>query len=517
MKKNIYLLYTLFLSLLLLWNCKDENNSNNHKYTLKATCEQNVPDSKTILANDNNVLWSAGDALALFSGDNTINNKFDLVSGENTTSAVFSGSVSTTGAVYAFYPHSFVTGITTEKTINFSLPASQVYNSAGGFSNNLNPAAAYRTSGSESLQFLNIGGYLVVQLKVASESKTITRITVTSASKKLSGNASIAMNYTASNAVMNMASEASNSVYLDLGSGVELNTTAKKFYILLPPALYPVGDITVNITSSGGSMTKTNSGNAITITRSMITVMNVFDFTTSSSTNYIENGVDYGAGTTFTALTIGGVSGKTLTVAPVNCGYEALNYPYGKLFQWGRKQGQGGVLSPNFQDAINATVTETTVTNSAGSDNSNAAVFYKVTTPPYSWSSENSSLTWNAGSEASPTKSPNDPCPEGWRLPTKAEISALLFKALTWTTTGTHGSTININGRTIDGGGAIKSFLPTTGNRGGAGELAGRSTIGFYWTSTKEGTNANYFFLSEKNAGINTYAHSGAFAVRCVK
>ena len=37
----------------------------------------------------------------------------------------------------------------------------------------------------------------------------------------------------------------------------------------------------------------------------------------------------------------GGILIDTVLWAPVNCGYHEIDYPYGKLYQWGRKHGQG--------------------------------------------------------------------------------------------------------------------------------------------------------------------------------
>ena len=58
----------------------------------------------------------------------------------------------------------------------------------------------------------------------------------------------------------------------------------------------------------------------------------VTDSTAEATIDYVdEYGINRGKGTAI---------GSTVW-APVNCGYHEIDYPYGKLYQWGRKYGQG--------------------------------------------------------------------------------------------------------------------------------------------------------------------------------
>ncbi len=87
--------------------------------------------------------------------------------------------------------------------------------------------------------------------------------------------------------------------------------------------------------------------------------------------------------------------------------------------------------------------------------------------------------------------------PQGWRMPTQAEMQELIDKcAWKWTTkNGTPGYEVTAsNGNSI--------FLPVTGAYG-AKELTGKSTQGYYWTSTLTSTDNNYgvacqFFSTNK-------------------
>jgi uncharacterized protein (TIGR02145 family) len=121
------------------------------------------------------------------------------------------------------------------------------------------------------------------------------------------------------------------------------------------------------------------------------------------------------------------------------------------------------------------------------------------TTPP----SSNSATTW-------PTA--NDPCPDGWHVPTETEMQAMLNAATakTWTTSG------SINGMryTVPNG---TMFLPAAGSRNSSGG-GNQGTYGYYWSSTYDGTNGRglYFFSSNTGTVYNAFTFNG-YSVRCVR
>lgn len=136
--------------------------------------------------------------------------------------------------------------------------------------------------------------------------------------------------------------------------------------------------------------------------------------------------------------------------APVNCGYKAPTvvdgetidngYPYGKLYQWGRKYGQGysGSLS-DFNGNYIGTISDATVpkllrggvSEEEGNDKNNSDVFYYAL--QYWIDSINQNL-WNCGTEENPVKAEYDPCPNGWRVPTYEELNNLKANKSSWTT-----------------------------------------------------------------------------------
>ena len=107
--------------------------------------------------------------------------------------------------------------------------------------------------------------------------------------------------------------------------------------------------------------------------------------------------------------------------APVNCGYHATDYQYDKLYQWGRKHGQG-------YDELDATVPEFVegpVSLAIGQSKDNADKCYYNRNNSRDWLATQDDNLWNSGTEDNPIKTEYDPCPEGWRVPTYTELKVL--------------------------------------------------------------------------------------------
>ena len=192
------------------------------------------------------------------------------------------------------------------------------------------------------------------------------------------------------------------------------------------------------------------------------------------SCNYIdEYGVNHGKGTD-----IDGV-----VWAPVNCGYHATDYPWGKLYQWGRKFGQG-----YDGDATTPTITKAPVSLEVGNDESNSNVFYIDPTYQYGgdWLISHNHTLWNSGTDDSPVKTEHDPCPLGWRVPTYNELNVLCQNRSTEITNNVNQSGFWFSGTRLYNEDNPKVFLPCAGWRSGErGETRFRGTTGAYWSSLK--------------------------------
>ena len=121
--------------------------------------------------------------------------------------------------------------------------------------------------------------------------------------------------------------------------------------------------------------------------------------------------------------------------APVNCGYHKDDFKYGKLYQWGRKYGQGydgslydmnGNKTGTYADATVPTVKSGPVSLSTGQSKSNEDYFYTNGSYTYDWLSSPDDELWNSGTESDPVKTEYDPCPEGWRVPTYEELDGVI-------------------------------------------------------------------------------------------
>lgn len=226
------------------------------------------------------------------------------------------------------------------------------------------------------------------------------------------------------------------------------------------------------------------------------------------SRNYVdEYGIDRGAG-----ITIGG-----LTWATVNCGYESTGYPYGKMFQWGRKNGQG-YRDDKYEDA-----TETVIADMWEGSNGTESpgTFYKADSESlfgYDWISEGSDDFWNKGAEENPIKNTDfDPCPEGWRIPTAFEFKKLA-EAGTWEWTVQE----DRNGYLIQDTENAESalFLPAGGRINTSDGLAcDRNIEGYYWTiSTSEAGSSAYLYFHSAHHTINSSgSRAGGCLVRCIQ
>lgn len=133
---------------------------------------------------------------------------------------------------------------------------------------------------------------------------------------------------------------------------------------------------------------------------------------------YDEFGINHGPGTEI----------DRVIWAPVNCGYHETDYPWGKLYQWGRMYGQG-YSDSEYSDAIIPQLDDNGFSD-INSDN-NADKFFTGT---YYYPDQSQ---WNAGTASSPVKGEYDPCPEGWRVPTKTEMNVLMRNGNDFHFTGT--------------------------------------------------------------------------------
>ena len=202
--------------------------------------------------------------------------------------------------------------------------------------------------------------------------------------------------------------------------------------------------------------------------------------------------------------------------APVNCGYHKDDFKYGKLYQWGRKYGQGF----NYTEANFPIFVAGPAFTSEAEDENNADKFFYVlgnTNSAFSYwdfPSLRDVTLWNSGSEEEPIKTIYDPCPDGWRAPTENELKSLFKNKSPMESFG------SIKGAWFTGNSpynqdALSIFIPAAGRRDEYMTCQFRNERVICWSS-KYSRYAYYTGNTSSENLIGGYSAYGQ-SVRCVK
>ncbi|MCT4221344.1 hypothetical protein HZP43_03065 [Elizabethkingia anophelis] len=132
---------------------------------------------------------------------------------------------------------------------------------------------------------------------------------------------------------------------------------------------------------------------------------------------------------------------------------------------------------------------------------------------------------WNTGGKpngswSDTSKTDNDPCPPGYRVPTRAQWQAVIDNnnvervGSPWSGSSTNYTTalyfINPSKvRTL--------MLPAAGFRSiSNGELGSRGSFGYYWSSSETTSIANYLSFASSSVFVSNNSRAFGFSVRCV-
>ncbi len=219
-----------------------------------------------------------------------------------------------------------------------------------------------------------------------------------------------------------------------------------------------------------------------------------------------------------------GVEINGVVWAPVNCGYHETDFKYGKLYQWGRKYGQG-FINNFYQDALAPILKEGPVSLAEGQAVENENVFFNLDVihssyGPYpKWSVGVQYGLWNSGTEQNPVKTEYDPCPDGWRVPTSLESASLESCTYTWVSesdpayNGLYGSIL------ADASGIREIFFPAAGYIPlGSGGGMNRPGSAFYYNSNlSDLTGAAEVYIPFTGYFVRNDASAFGMSVRCVQ
>lgn len=158
---------------------------------------------------------------------------------------------------------------------------------------------------------------------------------------------------------------------------------------------------------------------------------------------------------------------------------------FGDLYQWGRRS--DGHQCRN----------STTTTNLSGTDLPTHGFFVLDAETPYDWRSPKNDNLWQGVTGI------NNPCPDGFRLPTEEEWEA---ERMSWTTS--------------DVAGAFASFLklPAAGFRVPVlGQISAAGGQCVYWSASPDGDASRTLYLVESLGNMSSWFRGYGQSVRCIK
>lgn len=484
---------------------------------------ENIAGTKTILDEDNFIRWSEDDMIAAFIKSSVAQRYRVLPSSVGKTYAIFEkiddadqeDSNVLSDNVLA-YPYEAVVGCSENYeayNVVMNLPIEQLY-TEDSFSIGAYPMIAVSDDGDYA--FRNVLGAIKIQL--TGNVKVVSIVLRGNDDESLCGSSVIKAYKDNSAPFIEMSSSALGSLTLKCDPAVQLdNSVPTSFIFAIPPTAFSKG-FTVIVRGEDDKSYEISTEHPNPVNRSSLLVMPPVAITSEeiAEGDYVdEYGVNHGQG-----IQIGGT-----IWAPVNCGYrkpsaQDKGFPYGKHYQWGRKYGQG-YGSDTYSDASLPSFTSGRVIASEGQSSSNANVFFIYGSSPYDWVSPQTGTLWNSGTDTLPVKTANDPCPEGWRVPTYSELNSLMAHSSSWTVDDENRNGYWFSGPEEYSSSVPKVFLPASGYLGcGDGSGNGRSEYGYYWSTRPrtygEELSSNLYF-SEYSKSMGSGSRANGNSVRCVK
>lgn len=462
--------------------------------------------SVTIGEDGASFAWAEDDVIGIFpdKGDQV---SFAMDEGAGTQTATFSGggwALKSSAKYAAYYPHVY------ENRDLTAIPVSYVGQTQNG-NGNTDHIGAYDfmaagvstpENGAVAFDMLHLGALVQLTITVP-EPSTLTKVVLTSSTEFTETGT---IDLTANTPTINADTQSNTfEIALDNVTTTETNENVAVYFMVAPvdltdnelkATIHFADESTCEVELSGKNF---EAGKAYRLSAEAKMLNDYID----------EYGVNHGKGTE-----IDGV-----VWAPINCGYHATDYPWGKLYQWGRKFGQG-----YDGDATTPTIANAPVSLEIGNDESNSNVFYIDRYCLYDgdWLNSHNHILWNSGTDESPVKTEHDPCPLGWRVPTYNELDDLRQNKSSRITNNINQSGFWFSGTRLYNEDNPKVFLPCAGWRGGDnGTTYSRGSTGAYWSSLKviDIEESSYYLEFNNNYAIMDlyYGRATGYSVRCVQ
>ena len=472
--------------------------------------------TRTAVTDEGTFTWSTGDQVWLHTTAGSVVGTLSSGAGSSSAKFTYGGFVGemTGKAVYPYNGEHSISG----EVLNFVLPAS--YNLGSSLTNT--NAAMYGVNVGGTIKFNHLAG--VMRFKFKDVPAGVNKFTIT-LDKKING--TFAADLTADYPVIETsATSTASEKTITLNFNALTTKSDISIYVPLPIGTY--NSLELGLYDDGQSVWTYSKSVTNTVNRKSLKLMPVVTLSGSVDgdleggdseklIDYVdEYGVNHGTGVKI---------GETIW-APVNCGYHATDFKYGKLYQWGRKYGQGyyGKDFDNYGNCIaiycDASVPEpvaSPVSLANGQSKDNANVFYIgmpdwLETPDYN--------LWNAGTEDNHLKTEYDPCPKGWRVPSDPELNELTRNYSPWTTDEKDQFGYWFSGLLPYSETVPQVFLPAAGYRAHYdGTAWSRGYWGQYWSSRPYMNTALLTFTSDDNDVSIMYTSYRAvgYSVRCVQ
>ena len=484
--------------------------------------EMETDQTRTAVTDEGTFTWSAGDKVWLHTTAGSVVGTLSDGAGSSSAKFTYGGFVGemTGKAVYPYNNGHSIAG----EALNFVLPASY---DLGSSLTNTN-AAMYGVNVGGTIRFNHLAG--VMRFKFKDVPAGVNKFTIT-LDKKING--TFSADLTADYPVIETSSSSTASE-----KTITLNfnaLTAKSdicVYVPLPTGTY--NSLELGLYDDGQSVWTYSKSVTNTVNRKSLKLMPVVTLGGSVDgdleggdseilIDYVdEYGENHGPGVKI---------GETVW-APVNCGYHKTDFKYGKLYQWGRKYGQGysggfhdGESESEYSDAILPDFIDGNgkITIEEGQSENNANVFYRGGNMDYDWLYPHDGTLWNKGTDDSPQKNTNnDPCPQGWRVSTYAEYNTLIVNRSSWTK-----NEDGINGYYFSGDASYSDnvsqiFIPAAGSRVYYDDAScyNRGKGGRYWASRsgdQSESSAYYIYFNRYEVYWDQYDKALGYSVRCVQ
>ncbi len=253
--------------------------------------------TKTSMTEENSIVWTKGDQIAIFQGatvadtyqvkeqcDGTSSGIFTLISDNSEVNGEFSSGMEIPANI-AVYPYSDGLGCSS-KTVSeggvestfytisgFQFPSSQQYQANSFAQESFAMVAVTNSVSDHSLKFKNVNGALKLQLCGECAVKRI--ILKGNNNEKLAGSSSITAYPGAKVPSITMSAEATGTITLDCGDGVQLDPAVPTLFIIsVPPTVFSNG-FTVKVVDTEGKVMPIKASVSNEIKRSSVLKMPV--------------------------------------------------------------------------------------------------------------------------------------------------------------------------------------------------------------------------------------------------